>query len=101
MTETQTAQIALDKTIENLQRFHLETQRVIHQWENTIKQIKQRDDEMEQSSQQIAQAKQNIREKQASLAECKLLIDSLRSDQKETVRRLTTGNQLADIRQDL
>ncbi|XP_037131374.1 coiled-coil domain-containing protein 39 isoform X1 [Syngnathus acus] len=102
LTENLSAQVALDKTSEHLQHAHQETEQIIHQWENTIQQMKQRDAEMHQSALKLAEINQHIRERNSSWTEMKDLHDSQVSDNKEKERKLTAAHrQAAKLRQEL
>ncbi|KAM6918279.1 coiled-coil domain-containing protein 39 [Xenentodon cancila] len=102
LTETMSAQVALDKTAENLQQAHLETQQLTDQLENTVKQMKQQDAEMQQCSLQLAQGNQDIREKNATVLEMKQLLDAQKNNNKEYQGKITGAKrQVARLQQDL
>ncbi len=47
VTETLTSEIELDKTAEAFRQAHHEREELIHQWEQTIEQMRRRDQEMD------------------------------------------------------
>ena len=50
MIETMSAQIELDKTAEDFRKAHRERKEYIDQWEQTIDQMKKRDEDMDKSA---------------------------------------------------
>uniref|UniRef100_A0A3B5LPI0 Coiled-coil domain-containing protein 39 n=1 Tax=Xiphophorus couchianus TaxID=32473 RepID=A0A3B5LPI0_9TELE len=102
LTETRSTQLALDKSIEDIQRARAEIQHLFHLCENTIKQKKQLDSDMERCSFQIAQGRQKTREKNTCVAEMKHKLDTERSNNRELQRNIATARmQKAVLRQDL
>uniref|UniRef100_A0A3P9NJK7 Coiled-coil domain-containing protein 39 n=1 Tax=Poecilia reticulata TaxID=8081 RepID=A0A3P9NJK7_POERE len=102
LTETRSAQLALDKTIENIQQARAEIQHLFHLCENTIKQKKQLDSDMERCSLKIAQGRQTTREKNTCVAEMKHKLDTERNNNRELQRNIaTTRMQKSILRQEL
>ncbi|XP_037262089.1 coiled-coil domain-containing protein 39 [Falco rusticolus] len=69
LTETMTAQIELDKTVEDFRRVHQERQEVIRQWENAVQQMQKRDQQIDHCALLITEIKQEIRKKEIVLKE--------------------------------
>ncbi|NXR50050.1 CCD39 protein, partial [Hippolais icterina] len=69
LTETMTAQMELDRAAEDFRRVHQERQEVISQWENAIRQMQKRDQEIDQCALLVAEIKQEIRNKEILLRE--------------------------------
>ncbi|KAL7879534.1 hypothetical protein SRHO_G00017880 [Serrasalmus rhombeus] len=102
LTETITAQIGLDKTAETFRQAHMERQELIRQWENTIEQMRRRDQEMQQCALTLAEKNQMIREREALIKEKKGFLTSEVENNKECERKIAAAERQATrLRQQL
>ncbi|KAH6565481.1 hypothetical protein BASA62_007223 [Batrachochytrium salamandrivorans] len=67
VTETQIAQIELDKTTDSFKQLHQERQELIDQWEAAIENMKKRDHDIERSQEKYQAQKEEIRKTQDQL----------------------------------
>uniref|UniRef100_A0A3Q3X6L5 Coiled-coil domain-containing protein 39 n=1 Tax=Mola mola TaxID=94237 RepID=A0A3Q3X6L5_MOLML len=97
LTETQSAQVLKENS-----GALMDTQYLIQQWENTIKQMKQRDTEIQQCTLQLGQANQKMREKSATITEKKRFLDTLKANNNRTEWKINmTSQQAVKLRQNL
>mmetsp|Transcript_5711 Transcript_5711/g.6544 ORF Transcript_5711/g.6544 Transcript_5711/m.6544 type:complete len:927 (+) Transcript_5711:140-2920(+) len=92
VTETQAAQIQLDKTAEDFRTLHNERQQLVQQWEEAVEAMKRRDAAIQAASERFATKKLEIREKQAQLDEKAKFLEQEKANNKEVDARI----QLAD-----
>ena len=84
VSETQAAQLELDRAAEDFRQLHSERQDVVRQWEDVIESMKRRDIAIANTSREFAQRRKEIRNKQALLAERSRFLDQELLNNKET-----------------
>ncbi|KAJ3193569.1 Coiled-coil domain-containing protein 39 [Irineochytrium annulatum] len=94
VTETQVAQIELDKTTEEFRALHLERQDLITQWENAIKTMQKRDGEISNAQDRYQKSKDNIREKQSHIDEKQAFLDAQNSNNAEMEKKIGVADRL-------
>ncbi|XP_058250388.1 coiled-coil domain-containing protein 39-like [Hemibagrus wyckioides] len=95
-TETIMAQVAVEKTAELVQQANVERQELITQWENSIKQMRKKDQDLQQCALLQVETKQMIRERKALLNEKQNFlayeVDNNKDCEKKIARPTAYGN---------
>ena len=102
VTETQTAQIELDKTAEDFKQLHSERQELVLQWEQAIETMKRRDKEINETGEQLVDKKKDIAELRRVLGEKKSFLED-QVQENDNVERQTVNYERAvqRVRQDM
>jgi len=84
ITETQAAQIELDKTAEEFKRHHEERHKLYQQWEEALQAITRREETINHEADKYAQIKMEIEASKNQLEEKKNFLESLKGANKGT-----------------
>lgn len=82
ITETQAAQIELDKTAEEFKKHHEERHKLYQQWEDALQTISRREETINLEADKYAQIKMEIENSKNLLNEKKDFLDSLKNENK-------------------
>jgi hypothetical protein len=88
VTETQTAQIQLDKTAADFKTLHSERQTLVLQWEQAIEAMKKRDESIQQTGEALLAKKKDVAEHERVLQEKKEFLKE-QEQENEAVERQT------------
>ncbi|MCI4377910.1 hypothetical protein PGIGA_G00208620 [Pangasianodon gigas] len=88
VTETIMAQVALEKTVEMVQQAHVERQELISQWENSIEQMRKKDQDLQQCALLLAETNQVIRERKALIKEKQNFLANEVENNKECEKKI-------------
>ena len=88
VTETQTAQIELDKTAADFKTLHAERQQLVLQWEQAIEAMKKRDESIQQTGEALLAKKGDVAEHERVLQEKKEFLKE-QEQENEAVERQT------------
>eukprot|EP00899_Mesostigma_viride_P026492 jgi/Mesvir1/7027/Mv09154-RA.2 len=99
VTETQSAQIQLDKTAEDFRALHAERQQLVRQWEDAVEAMRKRDEAIQAASEVFASNKARIREKQTTLdARARFLANELANNRELEGRISLADRALGKLR---
>ena len=86
VTETQAAQIELDKTADDFRSLHHERQDLVGQWEAAVQAMQKRDESIQHAREQFLAAKRQLREKQELFEEREAFLQTEQKNNMEVIR---------------
>ncbi|XP_008562903.1 PREDICTED: coiled-coil domain-containing protein 39-like, partial [Galeopterus variegatus] len=93
LTETLSAQLELDKAAQDFRKIHNERQELIKQWENTIEQMRKRDQDIDNCALALARIKQETREKESLVKEKIKFLESEIGNNTEYEKRISAADR--------
>jgi len=94
ITETQAAQIELDKTAEEFKKHHEERHKLYQQWEEALQTVSRREETINQEADKYAQTKMEIESSKNLLEEKNNFLASLRAENKRTELDIGTAERV-------
>eukprot|EP00741_Cyanophora_paradoxa_P020955 tig00021319_g20230.t1 len=83
VTETQAAQIELDKTAEDFRQLHHERQELVTQWEEAINAMQKRDEAIRVAGEHYADGKMELKKRQDVLTEKSNFLETMKANNRE------------------
>lgn len=101
VTDTQAAQLELDRAAEDFRALHSERQDLVRQWEDTIETMKRRDQAIQEASRTFAARRKEIRMKQAALEERRRFLEQEVANNKELDAAINVSDRgMAKLREE-
>ena len=102
VTETQAAQIELDKTAEEFKRLHQERHQLYLQWQDTVENSRRRDELISETGEQFGQLKDELDAKKSDLEQHKQRLEREKDNNRATEGEIQTQDrELAKLREKL
>ncbi|CAK0859056.1 unnamed protein product [Prorocentrum cordatum] len=101
VTETQAKQIEMEKTAELFRQLHEDRRRIIAQWEDAVKSMQSRDNQLEQKGEEYAAAMARKKAKEDRMKEKKAICANLEAENERLEQAIQhTDRQLTKMRGD-
>ncbi|XP_075411722.1 coiled-coil domain-containing protein 39 [Tenrec ecaudatus] len=93
LTETLSAQLELDKAAQDFRKIHTERQELIKQWENTIEQMRKRDQDIDNCAMELSRVKQETRDKENLVKEKIKFLENEIGNNAEYEKRISAADR--------
>ena len=90
VTETQAAQIELDKTADDFRKMHKERSDLVSQWEAAVSAMQKRDEAIQKAHEEFVVAKRQLKEKQEVLTERESFLSTEQKNNAEVEIKITS-----------
>ncbi|TPX48506.1 hypothetical protein SeMB42_g02055 [Synchytrium endobioticum] len=93
VTETQVAQLELDRATESFRKLHAERQDLVQKWEDAIKEMQKRDQDIQHAQDRHRDSNEDLARKRALVVERKQLLQNQEEINRETEKKISLAER--------